>query len=157
MELARKINPDYVEAVKEEVNGSPYFSLISMEIMTLDWGECRLDVAVQERHLQPFGLVHGGVCSSMIDATAFWAVYSQVDQDLGMTTVELKLNYLEPANAGSLIARGKSLRVGKTLCLGEASVENEEGRLIAHGTSTMMILRDLKLQGTNPWPPKFLD
>jgi uncharacterized protein (TIGR00369 family) len=153
----RRINPDYVEAVRREVNRSAYFDLISMEIMTLGWGECRMEVAVHEKHLQPFGVVHGGVCSSLVDATEFWAVYSRVDEGVGMTTVELKLNYLEPASEGILIARGKSLRVGKSLCLGEASVENEEGALIAHGTSTMMLLGDLKLQGASKWPRKFLD
>jgi len=153
----RKLNPKYLDAVIREVNQSPYFSLIAMDIKDLEWGQCRLEVVVQERHLQPFGQVHGGVYASLVDATAFWAVFPQVDEGLGMTTVELKLNYLEPASGGILIARGKSLRVGKTICLGEASVEDEGGRLLAHGTSTMMILQDLKLQGESSRPKKFLD
>jgi len=153
----RKLNPEYLDSVMREVNQSPYFSLIAMDIRDLEWGRCRLEVAVQERHLQPFGQVHGGVYASLVDATAFWAVFPQVDEGLGMTTVELKLNYLEPASGGILISRGKSLRAGKTICLGEASVENEGGRLLAHGTSTMMILQDLKLQGESSRPKKFLD
>ena len=151
----RKLNPDYLEAVVENVNRSPYFSLISMEVKTIGWGESRLEVAVQEKHLQPFGFVHGGVYSSLVDAAAFWAVYPQIDEDLGMTTVEMKLNYLSPASDGRLIAKGKGIRLGKTLCLGEALIENEDGHLLAHGTATMMILKDLKLQGASKWPPKF--
>ena len=152
----RKLNPDYLEAVVENVNRSPYFSLISMEVKTIGWGESRLEVAVEEKHLQPFGFVHGGVYSSLVDAAAFWAVYPQIDEDLGLTTVEMKLNYLSPASEGRLIAKGKGIRLGKTLCLGEASIENETGTLIAHGTATMMILKDLKIQGASKWPPKFL-
>ena len=153
----RNLNPEYVEAVEREVNSCHYFSLLSMEVIGLNWGESRLEILVQEKHLQPFGMVHGGVFASLIDAAAFWAVYTQVSEEFGMTTVELKLNYLAPLSTGRMIARGKSLRVGKTLCLGEASVLNEEGTLLAHGTSTMMILKDLKLQGAEHGPSKYRD
>ena len=152
----RRLNPAYIEVVTERVNESPYFSLISMEVIEIGKGESRLEVIVQEKHLQPFGMVHGGVYSSLVDAAAFWAVYPEIDGDLGMTTVEMKLNYLAPASLGTMIARGKSLRIGKTLCLGEASIENEKGLLLAHGTSTMMILRDLRIQGEDEMPPKFI-
>ena len=152
----RKINPDYLNAVKETVNPCPYFTLLSMELKDLGWGESRLEIMVQEKHLQPFGIVHGGVFSSLLDAAAFWAVYTQVPDDLGMTTVELKLNYLAPLTTGRMIATGRSIRVGKTLCLGEASIANEEGLLLAHGTSTMMLLKDLLIQGRSAWPSKYL-
>ncbi len=153
----RRLNPEYLKAVLEQVNTCPYFTLLSMEIKDLDWGRSRLEVAVQEKHLQPFGNVHGGVFSSLVDAAAFWAVYTQVEDGVGMTTVEMKLNYLAPAAKGHMIARGRGIRVGKTLCLGEAAIENEAGLLLAHGTATMMILKELKLQGESDWPPKFLD
>ncbi len=153
----RNLNPEYVEAVEKYVNTCPFFSLLSMQIRGLSWGESQLEILVQEKHLQPFGMVHGGVFASLIDAAAFWAVYTQVPDELGMTTVELKLNYLAPLSTGRMLARGKSLRVGKTLCLGEASILNEESTLLAHGTSTMMILKDLKIQGVTQGPSKYLD
>jgi uncharacterized protein (TIGR00369 family) len=153
----RHLNPEYVGAVRQYVNACPYFSLLSMKIEGLNWGESHIEVLVEEKHLQPFGMVHGGVFASLIDAAAFWAVYTQVPEELGMTTVELKLNYLAPLSAGRMIGNGKSLRVGKTLCLGEASILSEEGTLLAHGTSTMMVLKDLKLQGADQGPSKYLD
>jgi uncharacterized protein (TIGR00369 family) len=153
----RRLNPEYLKTVYEQVNTCPYFSLLSMEIKDLDWGHSRLEVVVQEKHLQPFGNVHGGVFSSLIDAAAFWAVYTQIEDGVGLTTVEMKLNYLAPAAKGYMIAKGRAIRAGKTLCLGEAAIENEAGSLLAHGTATMMILKDLNLQGGSYWPPKFLD
>ena len=94
--------------------------------------------------------------SSLVDAAAFWAVFSEIDDGLGMTTVELKVNYLAPASKGILIAKGRSLKVGKTICLGEAFIEDEHGALLAHGTSTTMVMKDLLLQGLSQWPRKFL-
>jgi uncharacterized protein (TIGR00369 family) len=153
----RRLNPEYVERVFQTVNGCPYFVLLSMEIKALTWGGSRLEIGVRNKHFQPFGIVHGGVFSSLIDAAAFWAVYTQVDEGLGMTTVELKLNYLAPVVKGRMICKGRSIRVGKTLCLGEAAIEDERGTLLAHGTSTMMILEDLAIEGGSESPPKFLD
>jgi uncharacterized protein (TIGR00369 family) len=152
----RKINPEYIKAVRKYVNGCPYFSLLSMQILDLGWGESYIEIPAQEKHLQPFGIVHGGVFASLLDAAAFWAVYTEVPEELGMTTVDLKLNYLAPLSNGRMIARGKSLRVGKTICLGEASIADDKGALLAHGTSTMMILKDLKIQGAEKWPSKYL-
>lgn len=152
----KRINPDYVAAVRKIVNSCPYFMLLSMDIQDLGWGESRLEILVQEKHLQPFGIVHGGVFGSLIDAAAFWAAYSQIPGDVGMTTVEMKINYLAPISAGRMVATGRGIRVGKTLCLADASIHNESGVLLAHGTATMMILKDLKIQGPSTWPPKYL-
>jgi uncharacterized protein (TIGR00369 family) len=154
--MRRELNPDYVHAVSRQVSACPYFRLISMEIETLAWGRSRLVVEVKEDHLQPFGMVHGGVFSSLIDAAAFWAVYPCLDEADGMTTVEMKLNYLAPAVEGRLAAEGRAVKVGRTLSLGEASVTNGQGRLLAHGTATLMRIPDLQLRTPDGLPPKFL-
>lgn len=152
----RRLNPAYVEAVSRTINACPYFTLISMEIKGIAYGQCHIEVEVGEKHFQNFGIIHGGVYASLVDAAAFWAVYPQIDEILGMTTVENKINFLAPASAGRLIARGRAIKVGKTLCLGEALIEDEVGKLLAHGTSTMMAIKGLTMKEGSALPPKFL-
>jgi uncharacterized protein (TIGR00369 family) len=151
-----KLNPAYIEAVIPQVNECPYFRLLSMEIKTLEWGKSHLEILVGNKHLQPFGMAHGGVYASLIDAAAFWAVYTQIEADSEITTVELKVNYLAPASEGHFIAKGKSIKVGERICLAETLIENEKGRLLAHGTATMMITDSVKMQGKSRLPSKFL-
>lgn len=153
----RKINPDYVRVVSEETNRCPYFTLLSMRIVGLEIGESHLEINVQEKHLQPFAIVHGGVFASIIDAAAFWAVYTDVEEDVGMTTVDLKLNYLAPTASGKLIARGRRIKLGRTLGLGEAEITDEAGRLLAHGTSTLMVIPVMPFASTAPLPKKFIE
>jgi len=153
----RKLNPQYVEAVKPLVNRSPYFRLLGMLLREVDMGYSLLEIDVREKHLQPFGAVHGGVFASIIDAASFWGVYSEVDEDVGMTTVDLKVNYLAPARGGKLIAKGRRIKLGKRLALGEAQVINEENAILAHGTSTMIILPNLKASLEGSLPPKFIE
>ncbi|MCJ7748581.1 MAG: PaaI family thioesterase [Desulfobacterales bacterium] len=148
-----KLNPGYTEAVAMLVNRCPYFSLLSMEIKDLQWGTCLLEVELGEKHLQPFGKVHGGAIASVVDAAAFWAVFPQVEKGMGLTTVEMKLNYLAPAEKGKLVAQGRSIKMGRTLALGETYVRNGEGVLVAHGTATMMVVPDLYIPGFENLPP----
>ena len=153
----RKLNPQYVEAVSARSDRSPYFALLSMSIRDVGMGYSLLHIDVQNKHLQPFGAVHGGVFASIIDAAAFWAVYSEVDENVGMTTVDLKVNYLAPARSGRLIAKGRRIKLGKTLGLGEAQVLNEENTILAHGISTVIILPNLKASFEGSLPPKFIE
>lgn len=153
----RTLNPEYVKAVCKITNASPYFQLLSMELLNFQIGAGDLQIRVQQKHIQPFGVVHGGVFSSIIDAAAFWAVFPEIDEEMGMTSVDLKLNYLAPSNAGLLIAKGKRIKVGRTLGLGEAQVTDESGKILAHGTSTLITLTTAGFQGDASIPPKFLD
>lgn len=148
-----KLNPQYVEAVAKVVNQSPYFSLLSMEIKDLQWGISLLEIQLEEKHLQPFGFVHGGAIASIMDAATFWAVFPQVENGMGLTTVEIKVNFLAPTQKGKLIAKGRCIRLGKTLALGDTDIRNSEGGLVAHGTATMMVVPDLKLPGQENLPP----
>jgi len=150
------LNPAWIQAVQKRVNSSPYFDLQSMEIVELGRATSRLEIPLSPKHLQPFGHVHGGVFSGLIDAAGFWATYTELEASLGLTTVEMKLNYLAPAQQGRLIGLGRSIRLGRTLGLAEARVEDQEGRLLAHGTVTMMVLPGIKLENQADLPAKFL-
>lgn len=124
-----------------------------MEIKNLQWGVSLLEVQLEEKHLHPFGFIHGGAIASLMDAAGFWAVFPQVERGMGLTTVEIKVNFLSPAQKGRLVAKGRCIRLGKTLALGETEIRNTEGGLVAHGTATMMIVSDLKLEGSEDLPP----
>lgn len=153
----KKINPAYIEAVKREVNECPYFRLLTISLENFEWGQCRIELSLSEKHLQPYRFVHGGVFASLIDAAAFWAVHTQIDDGLEMTTAELNVNYLKPATKGRMIGIGRSIKVGKMLCLGEASIEDEEGTLLAHGTATLVIMEDLEFNSKSYLPKKYLE
>jgi uncharacterized protein (TIGR00369 family) len=151
-----KPNPEYIRHVSELVNRCPYFTLLSMKIVDVGIGFSLLEIDLEKKHLQPFGLVHGGVFASIIDAAAFWSIFYNIeDPNAGATTVDLKLNYLAPAVSGKLVARGAQIKLGKTLGYAEARVTDGEGRLLAHGTSTLMILPNNSLVLDRPLPTKF--
>ena len=149
-------NPEYIERVNRLVNRSPFFELLSMKIVDVGPGFSVVEIELSQKHLQPFGFVHGGVFAAIVDAAAFWAVFYQIEnQNAGATTVDVKLNYLAPAVSGKLIAKGRQIKLGKTLGYAEAEVSTESGKLLAHGTSTLILLPGKGLTSDSPLPSKF--
>jgi uncharacterized protein (TIGR00369 family) len=154
----KKPNPEYVKRICELVNRCPYFELLSMKLLQVDIGYAELGIDLTQKHLQPFGMVHGGVFASIIDAAAFWSIYLALeDPGAGLTTVDLKLNFLAPAARGKLIARGHRIKIGNTLGYAEAEVADENGNLLSHGTSTVIILPGKAIVADPPLPPKFIE
>ncbi len=151
------LNPEYVKRVNQLINESPYFKLLSMTISDAGIGFSLLEIDVVRKHLQAFGFVHGGVFASIIDAAAFWALFYEIeDETAGATSVDLKLNYLAPAASGKLIAKGRRIKLGKKLGYADVTVTDEHGKLLAHGTSTLMILPGHRLVIDQPLPSKFI-
>lgn len=46
--------------------------------------------------------------------------------------------------------------MGRTLCLGDATIKNPEGKILAYGTETAMIITGFSFKGFGKLPPKFL-
>jgi len=153
----KRPNPEHIDRLRALVNACPYFTLLSMEIREIGIGWAVLEIPLAEKHLQPFGIAHGGVFASLIDAVTFWSIYFSVeDPSTAITSVDLKLNYLAPAATGTLVARGRQVKLGRTLGLAEAEVFREDGKLLAQGTSTVMLIPGKGLGRDGSLPPKFL-
>ncbi|HTZ41151.1 MAG TPA: PaaI family thioesterase [Syntrophales bacterium] len=152
----KKLNPEYVKIVTILANESPYFRHLGMVIAGLGIGEALVEIQSQQHHQQVYGYVHGGVIASLIDTAIFWSLFGELEESVGITTVDLKVNYLAPVADGKLSARGKRIRLGRTLGLGETEVFNGEGKLVAHGTSSVIVLPGFAFPGNPKLPPKFL-
>jgi uncharacterized protein (TIGR00369 family) len=146
-------NPVYIQALQQSVRAAPYPHLIGMNLTALEFDRCRVELDLDARHLQPFGIVHGGVLATLIDTATFWAGFLRLPDDCGLVNVDLKLNYLRAVMRGQLRVEGRCLRAGKQISYAEASVLDEGGELLAHGTSTLMALPG---KGLKLGIPKFL-
>lgn len=159
-----RLNPEHVKAVIELINQGPYFRLLSMEVRELREGYARVEVDLEDKHLNPFGGIHGGVYSSLIDTAAYWSVYCEVEENAGLISLDLKVDNLAPVKSGHLIVEGKRIKVGRSVCLAEGVVCDSRGRYLAHGTSKQIITPGLQTisqavaaMGYRELPPKFIE
>lgn len=147
------LHPAYVRALQQLVETAPFPRLMGMRLDEIVIDRATIALDIDERHYQPFGIVHGGVLATLIDTATFWAAFARLPQDAGLVNIDLKLNYLQPAGAGRLSAVGRCLRPGRTINYAEAHVYDEGGALLAHGTSTLMALPG---RGLDLGEPKFV-
>jgi len=152
----KQLNPKWVDFVKLVVNGSGYFKNQNMKIVDLKYGESFVEIALNRKHLQGYGYVHGGVYSALIDSAGFFSVYTRVEGDDSAATIEMKVNYLSSVKNGRLLAYARCITLGKSIGLAEVTIKNEEDKLLAHGTLTVMVKPPLKHLGATKLPPKFI-
>ena len=159
----KKLNPDHLREVLHLINHGPYFRLLSMRVREIGKGFAIVEMNVRNKHLNPFGGVHGGVYSSLIDTATYWAVYGDVDEDAGLISLDVSVDHLAPVKEGSLVVEGKRLKAGKRICMAEAVITDGGGKTLAHGTSKQMVLPGLQTiaqaasaMGCKPLPLKFV-
>ena len=148
------LNPAYVDELIKVVNTSPFPSHLRMQLKAIGFDQAELALKTNPFHLQAYGIVHGGVLATLIDTATFWAVFLRLPEQDGLVNIDLKLNYLKPVVHHELTASGRCIRAGRTLSYAEARVTDDDGQLVAHGTSTLMALPG---KGLAFKAPKFID
>jgi len=101
-------------------------------------GRAILRMRVRERHKQVHGVVHGGVLAALADTAGGLATYMAVPRGTRIATVEMKINYLEPVEKGTLVADARVIRRGKNLAVVDCDVR-EGGELVAKALMTFSI------------------
>ena len=106
-------------------------------IMILDWqdGLASLQVDLTHKHLNPLGLVHGGLYASMLDvALAMSGSYRPAPEGLypGLT-LSLTAQYVAPLQLkdGFALAKARRTGGGKSVFFAEGEVLSPDGRVIA--------------------------
>lgn len=93
-----------------------------------------VDVAVPFRAdlAQHHGFFHGGVLATLLDVACGMAALSLMPPGQGVVSAEFKLNFLQPARGGRLVAQGRVVRAGRLLsvCTGNAYVDGKHVALM---------------------------
>ncbi|GED96684.1 PaaI family thioesterase [Gordonia crocea] len=116
--------------------------LLGMRPVSLDEGKVSFAVTPQPDFANPLGSVHGGVCATLLDSVMGCAVHTTLPAGVGYTTLELKVNYIRTVavDAGELTGIGETIHVGRRTATAEGKVIDANGKLVAHGTTTCIIL-----------------
>ncbi|WP_246945230.1 PaaI family thioesterase [Bacillus pinisoli] len=127
---------------RRKIGQSDFSNLVGIETVKFEKGDVVLNLTVEDKHINGIDTVHGGVIATLIDNIIGATISSLVS--LPSTTVNLNIQYLQPATNGKLTARGSILHQGYKLVTGEGIITDENGILIAKGTGTFKILHSKK-------------
>ncbi len=121
---------------------APFGKLLGFRLVEVGDGFAVFEGEPGEQHYNPAGTVHGGWISSILDSALGCAVHSRLEAGQGYTTVELKVNMVRALTeqTGLVSARGAVVHLGRRVATSDARLEDANGKLLAHGSCTCMIL-----------------
>lgn len=110
-----------------------WLAQIGLEIVHASASEVRAEWSINERHLQPHGIVHGGVYASVVESCCSIGAALAAPAGKQVVGVENHTSFLRPVRAGRLRARAVPLHAGRQAQLWECAIVDEGDRLIATG------------------------
>ena len=133
----------FLEAIRDaELPPAPIQRLLGFDLVEVE--ESRVVFAAEpcEQHYNPIGVVHGGFAATLLDSAMGASVHSTLPQGQGYTTLETKFNLVRPitTDTGPIAAEGRVVHRGRQVATAEGHLRDGAGKLLAHGTSTCLIV-----------------
>lgn len=133
-----------LEAMRDgELPHPPIMDTLGFTDLRPEPGRVVVEMPAAEFHYNPLGGVHGGVISTLLDTAAACAVHTTLAVGETYTSVDLTVKFLRPVtvDSGVLTCEGTMIQRGRRTALAQAQLTDEAGRLVAHATSTCLIMR----------------
>jgi len=134
------IDPQLEARIRERLGVSEFVKWFGIELVSLGYGEATLRISLEPHHLNPGGIVHGGVVATLLDGVIGIALRTRLPLDRTHVTLQLQVTYLRSVRTGSITAHGTTVRSGRRVGYGEAELTDEDGTLLARATATYMVL-----------------
>ena len=117
-------------------------SLLNFRLISVSDGEAVFEGTSNSSMCNPLGTVHGGWALTLIDSAAGCAAHTTLAAGVGYTTLETKANFVKTIQPNGVTVRaiGRVLSRGRRVITAQALVHTLEGVLVAHGTSTLLVL-----------------
>ena len=128
-----------VRELQERLHGSEFYRWAGIELTDAAPGQAEVSFDAGPHHLNLQGLVHGGVLATLADTAMGLAVRTHLEPGRRHVTVNLAVEFLAPGRAGRIVARGRSVKIGRQLGFAEADVVDARGRLLARARSTLSV------------------
>ena len=127
---------------------SPAGNWLRFILERIERGRAVLNAEVRPEMTNPYGNIHGGMMSLVIDEAIGWAVVS-MDLEQRYTSLTLNVDFLYAVKQGErLRAESRVLRVGKKIVNVECHVYNMSGDVLARANSNL-IATNMEINSTN--------
>ena len=135
---------EYMRAVvRGEVPPPPIAVTMRLRPVELEEGRVVFEGEPGEEHYNPIGVVHGGYAATLLDSALGCAVHTTLPAGVAYTSLGLEAKFVRPItrDTGRVLCEATVLYRGRKQATAEARLtEAEGGKLLAHGTSTLIIL-----------------
>lgn len=119
---------------------SGFAELIGTEWLDLDLDGARARLEVCPHHLQPFGVVHGGVYASLAESLCSAATYNAVaEREMVAIGMANSSTFLRPISEGHVNASAVARHRGSTTWVWDVELHDDSDRLCAMVRMTIAV------------------
>jgi uncharacterized protein (TIGR00369 family) len=125
-----------------ELPQPPIAQTLGFALVEVAHGHAVFEGTPAEFHYNPIGTVHAGFASTMLDSAMGCALVTTLPPATPWTTLELKAHFTRAltVETGTVRCTGSVIHPGRRVVTTEARLEDGQRRLLAHGTSTILML-----------------
>lgn len=117
----------------------PFRDLVGFTVDTHADGATAV-VEVGPQHLNPHGVLHGGVAFTLIDTAMGAAAQAAVDDGLWCTTIDIHTRFLRPVTAGRLTAHATVRRRGRRVVHVDGVLSDGDGVEYVSAVGTFAVI-----------------
>jgi 1,4-dihydroxy-2-naphthoyl-CoA hydrolase len=113
--------------------------ILGFEMLEVTGERAKARFTVDDKHRQPFGVVHGGVYAALAEGLtsgATWQAHEGAKMVMGSSN---HTSFLRPVFSGSVTADAVAKHSGRTTAVWEVEFRNEDGKLCALSRVTLAI------------------
>jgi len=135
--------PTFPENVLDLLNANMggFNEAVGLRFIKAEPDEYVAEISITDRHLQPYGLVHGGVYAGMIETLcSTGAALTVWEENKSTVGLENNTSFLKAVRGGRLRCTARPLVLGKRSHVWEASIHDDADRLVAAGRVRLLVL-----------------
>lgn len=124
--------------MSKEFKMAPFDSMMGIEIIDSKPQFAKISLSFQERLSNPYGSLHGGAISTLVDSAMAIAVLSTYPDNLFYTR-RLSIKFISQVKRGAVFAEAYITEQKKNFLFGKVLIKNADNRLIAEALTTFVL------------------
>ena len=136
-------------SVFDRFEAPPSAKLLGWRLRAIDpeAGTIEIGFTADQRFTNPGGTVQGGFLAAMLDDTQGPALFGHTHGEAYAPTIDFTISFLKEARPSEFVAKGRVVRLGKTIAFTEAELFDDAGDLVARATFSNRVMRGDKAEG----------
>jgi 1,4-dihydroxy-2-naphthoyl-CoA hydrolase len=123
--------------------------LLDMHFTEVGENYLKLQMPVDHRTHQPYGLLHGGASAALAETAGSVASWLCIDPEQQICVgMEINCNHVRSKRSGIVVATATALHIGATSHLWDIRITDEAGKLICISRLTVAVLKKKQERGS---------
>lgn len=138
MEPDKKELELYIERLVQDA-AATFWGFLGCQLASITGTKVVVTLDVKPHHLNPIGILHGGVLSSLLD-NAMGISTMVARRGEKVVTTNLNVHFVAPIKAGKVFVSGEVVHQSRKMITTEGRITDQEGNLSAVGSGSFRVI-----------------